>query len=101
MKLRNPRVRSCTSRIIRRCSIRSALVSPVPIMNVAVDSTPRPCAISMISSQRSPDEDLGTGAGERVEAGGADPRDRLLDADVGDLGHVLHLGRTEGVDGQL
>ncbi len=35
--------------------MRSAFVSPVPIMNVAVDSTPRPCAVSMISSHRSPD----------------------------------------------
>ena len=55
MKDRNPPVRSCTSRIIRMCSIRSALVSPVPIIIVAVDSRPSPCAVSMTSSQRAPD----------------------------------------------
>ncbi len=55
MKARKPPVRSCTSRIIRRCSIRSALVSPVPISMVEVDSTPSLWAASMISSQRSPD----------------------------------------------
>ena len=35
--------------------MRSALVSPVPMSMVDVDSTPRRCAVSMISSQRSPD----------------------------------------------
>ena len=54
MNERKPPVRSCTSRIMRRCSMRSALVSPVPIMNVAVDSRPRPCAVSMTDSQTSP-----------------------------------------------
>src|SRR3954449_12872767 len=143
MNARKPPVRSCTSRIIRRCSMRSALVSPVPMSIVEVDSTPRLCAVSMISSQRSPDslsgaialrgragsssapapanesrpaawirwmgsptrpraaaarEQLGAGAGERVEAGRVDPLDGLLDAHLGDAGHVLDLGRAEGVD---
>jgi len=55
MNARKPPVRSWTSRIIRMCSIRSALVSPVPIIIVAVDSMPSPCAISITASHRSPD----------------------------------------------
>ena len=54
MKDRNPPVRSCTSRIIRRCSMRSAFVSPVPIMKVAVDCTPSPWAVSITSSHTAP-----------------------------------------------
>src|SRR4051812_40095193 len=54
MNDRKPPVRSCTSRIIRRCSMRSALVSPVPIIMVAVDSIPCRWAVSITSSQRSP-----------------------------------------------
>ena len=42
--------------------MRSALVSPVPIIIVAVDSTPRLCATSMISHQRSPDSFNGANA---------------------------------------
>ena len=37
------------------CSMRSALVSPVPIIIVAVESMPRLCAVCITSSQRSPD----------------------------------------------
>ena len=108
MKARKPPVRSCTSRIIRRCSMRSALVSPVPISIVDVDSTPSPCAVSMISSQRSPDSLSGAMAlrGRAGSSSAPAPAkesrpaawmrvDRLLDGHLGDPGHVLDLGRAE------
>jgi hypothetical protein len=37
------------------CSMRSALVSPVPIIIVAVELRPLRCATVMTSSQRAPD----------------------------------------------
>ncbi len=49
----NPPVRACTSRTRSRCSIRSASVSPMPYIIVTDVFIPSPCAISMISSQRS------------------------------------------------
>lgn len=46
-------------------------------------------------------QQLGTGTGEGVEPGGVDALDRLLDAHLGDPGHVLDLGRPQTVDDQL
>src|ERR1044072_3857272 len=86
MNARQPPVRSWTSRIIRRCSMRSALVSPVPISMVEVDSTPRLWAISMISSQRSPASLSGAMALRgRAGAQGVDDQLRELPLDSGEV----------------
>src|SRR6478609_7697380 len=95
MNARKPPVRSCTSRIIRRCSMRSALVSPVPIMNVAVDSTPRVWAVSITASQMLPFSLSGAMA-VRVQAG-----DRGREIEPGGPADVHDLGGTEAVQHEL
>ena len=84
--------------------MRSASDSPVPIMNVAVDSTPSPCATSITCSHTSPGslsgaiacrgrshEDLRAGPGERVQPRGVQAADHLLEGQPRHLRDVHDL----------
>ena len=94
----------------RMCSTRSSSVSTWPYIIVAVVDMPSRCASRMTPSHSSVvvffgamivadavDEDLGAAAGERVEPGVAQPRERLRDRQLRAARDVLHLGRRERV----
>ena len=92
------------------CSTRSSSVSTWPYIIVAVVDMPRRCAWRMTSSHSSDfvffgamicahavDEDLGAAARDRVEAGVAQPRERLRHRELRAPRDVLDLGRRERV----
>ena len=101
-----PPVSSCRSRMRRRCSIRSASVSSEPNIMVAVVFMPRPWATRMTFSHVSVGILCGLMAvrtrstrisapppGSAVEAGGVEPRQRLLHGQVALLRDVHDLRR--------
>ena len=111
MKAVKPPVSSCRSRMRRRCSTRSAGVSSEPNIMVAVVFMPRPWATRITSSHVSVGILCGLMAvrtrststsapppGSAVEAGGVEPRQRLLHAQPALLGDVHDLRRRERVD---
>ncbi len=96
------------------CSTRSSSVSTWPYIIVAVVDMPRRCAWRMTSSHSSDfvffgamiaadavDEDLGAAAGNGVEAGVAQPRQRLRDRELRAPRDVLDLRRRERVQVDL
>ena len=108
------RVSSCSSRMRRMCSTRSSSVSTWPYIIVAVVEMPSRCAWRMTPSHSPVFVFFGAmilrtrstrisraAAGDRVETGVAQPRQRLRDRQLRAARDVLDLGRRQRVQVDL